>query len=551
MKRLSPYIALLLAWLTFSTQAANRPVERIHTFTDKQLYLSGELLWLKLCLTDEAGVPLDDSRIGYVELLDESGPVAQAKIALQAGVGEGWLELPAPLPSGYYQLVAYTRLMREQGEANRCGQLIAVVNTLREEERILSDSTLQASHQPTEGNLQLTLNRSTFARREKGSLRIEGLPANLHTLAVSIAGEEFMPLPDLSKVPKGSSTATQPLPDYEGAVIEGTLIDLRTGETAQQTNGVTAWLGGIGNEIQLFNGQIDATGTVRFYTKGLNGVKEMATATQATDGESYRVDLKPPFATHPALRLPPLRVNPAWRSVLTQRHVGLQVTRLFTADSMNRVDRPLPLFHWTPTKSYRLEEYTRFPTMGETIFEFVEAVSFRTEQGRHNLFVLLSDLSNNTVSLHPPLVLLDGIPLLDQEQIYRYDPALVERIDVYRDRFTFGGQPFEGIVAFYTHRHNYPTLKLDECTQLFDYTGTQPHRRFYVPDYAETAVRESRLPDYRHTLLWLPAVETNGSTEVTLPFSTSDLPGRYRVTVEGITREGIHLSGRISLLVEE
>ena len=106
MKRLSPYIALLLAWLTLSTQAANHPVERLHTLTDKRLYLSGELLWLKLCLTDEAGLPLDDSRIGYVELLDESGPVAQAQIALQAGVGEGWLELPAPLPSGYYRLVA-------------------------------------------------------------------------------------------------------------------------------------------------------------------------------------------------------------------------------------------------------------------------------------------------------------------------------------------------------------------------------------------------------------------------------------------------------------
>ena len=75
--------------------------------------------------------------------------------------------------------------------------------------------------------------------------------------------------------------------------------------------------------------------------------------------------------------------------------------------------------------------------------------------------------------------------------------------------------------------------------------------RFYVPDYAEASARESRLPDYRHTLLWLPAVETNGSTEVTLPFSTSDLPGRYRVTVEGITREGQRFSGRIYLLVEE
>ena len=75
--------------------------ERVYVQTDKQLYLAGELLWMKLCLTDESGQPASFSKVAYVELLDRSGAVAQAKVDMKNGVGEGWLELPALLPTGY------------------------------------------------------------------------------------------------------------------------------------------------------------------------------------------------------------------------------------------------------------------------------------------------------------------------------------------------------------------------------------------------------------------------------------------------------------------
>ena len=66
------------------------------------------------------------------------------------------------------------------------------------------------------------------------------------------------------------------------------------------------------------------------------------------------------------------KMNPAWDEGLTQRNIGLQVTRTFTADSLGHVEPVRAHFQWQPYKTYLLDEYTRFPTMGETVFEFVD-----------------------------------------------------------------------------------------------------------------------------------------------------------------------------------
>ena len=80
------------------------------------------------------------------------------------------------------------------------------------------------------------------------------------------------------------------------------------------------------------------------------------------------------------------------------------------------------------------------------------------------------------------MVLLDGIPLVDHELLFNYDPFSLKRVEVYSGHFVFGGQMFDGIASFYTFRNDYPGLVLDPSSQLFDYEGTQEYRYFYMPD---------------------------------------------------------------------
>jgi hypothetical protein len=51
-------------------------------------------------------------------------------------------------------------------------------------------------------------------------------------------------------------------------------------------------------------------------------------------------------------------------------------------------------------------------------------------------------------------------------------------------------------------------------------------------------------------LLWLPEVPTDGGSSVRVPFSTSDLRGTYEVVVEGFTRSGQVIYGRVAFRVE-
>lgn len=541
--------------------AANDFRERIYVQTDKQVYLAGELLWLKLCVTDATGVPVSFSKVGYVELLDESTALVQAKIEIKEGIGEGWLELPALLPTGYYRLVAYTRYMRNEGDTVFFRKTIGVVNTFRKDETVPTDTLLKASFPEPSGNtLQLTTDKASFSRREQGHIRIEGLPADVHTLGISIAGKEFIPVPNDCSVNQWraalpslnrTTLGNDYLPEYEGHLIQGKMVNVRTGEPLAQT-GISPLLGFVGDEIRLFGGQQqEDKASVLFYTTRITGMRELATTTSSKSAEAYRIDIQSPFAVHPAMRMERFKMNPAWGEALTRRNIGLQVTRTFTADSLGHVEPVRSHFQWQPYKTYLLDEYTRFPTMGETVFEFVESVSFRNTNGKRSLFVLLEDLSNQTLSLNSPLVLLDGIPIVDHELIYNYNPALIRRLEVYRNRYSFGGQIFEGILAFYTYKNDYPTLKVGSSTQVFDYEGTQCRRLFYAPSYPDEISRKSRIPDYRHTLLWIPDIQTGGSSILTVPFYTSDLPGEYTVTVEGLTKEGKAIRGAATFYVVE
>ena len=106
MKILTYIIISLLGMMT--TQAQNIK-ERIHVETDKDFYLAGEQMGLKLHATDAQGKPQEFSRIAYVELLGDKENAVRLKVEMKEAKGKAVIQLPYTLASGVYDLVAYTR----------------------------------------------------------------------------------------------------------------------------------------------------------------------------------------------------------------------------------------------------------------------------------------------------------------------------------------------------------------------------------------------------------------------------------------------------------
>jgi len=519
--------------------------ERVYLQTDKQFYLSGELVWMKFLTTDTERQLSDVSKVGYVELLDSASAVVQAQLVLENGIGEGCLQLPSSLPTGNYRLVAYTRYMRNEGEEVFYEKPLTVVNTFVTNEAMMTDTLLPSySFTRQESLISVSPDQTVYNTRSGGEIRIKGLPSDLRTLSVSIAGIDLYKPSVRNGIvdwKKEMASIGQPpihgnlLAEYEGPILTGKMIDISTGEPSSKET-VRPLLGFSGSEIRLFGGQLGAAGEVTFFTKHISGTHEIVTVALSPSSSRYRVDIESPYATHPEKELPALRLNPAWQDELVKRSVGLQVLHAYLSDSLVREKAEKPWFQWQPDWSYLLDEYTRFTTMEEVVIEFIPGLRFRKMDGIRRLAVLTEERIGYTIG--NSLVLLDGIPIVDHEVIFKYDPLKIRKIDVYKGKYVFGGQIFDGIASFSSYEHNYPGLVVDNSTQFFDYEGTQAQRIFYMPAYRTEAEKRSPVPDFRHTLLWRPDIRTNGESSISIPFTTSDLTGDFTITIEGLTRTG-------------
>ena len=551
-------VLLSVVWIPFFGTTGDELRERIYMQTDKQSYLAGEQIRMKLITFDMAQNPLVFSKVAYAELVGDSIAKAQVKVALTDGVGEGHMLLPVDLPTGYYRLIAYTQYMRNESAAIFFEKIIGIVNTFQPDydpetakAAHTAHTDLQSMDTPTNipnaqfstFNFQLSTLKPVYSTREHGELLLSGLPATLHTLSVSIAGKE-LPTPNSPFSTPNSQFSTPNsqfsgdyLPEYEGHIITGTLINNQTGKAERGDDVIIPALSFPGEGINFFTGEKSETGDIRFFTSGNNETKEIATIVYNA-GDKYRIDVQSPFVTRfLPVSTPVLYIDSACYDQLLERSVALQASHYFLNDTLENQYMPEPFFQLIPKNSYPLDEYTRFTTMREVFVEFIASARFRRREDNQELSVFVRR-GNKSYYGSNTLVFLDGAPISNHELIYNYDPLVVEYINIYNDLLILGGNTFEGVVELKTYRGLMQDIVFNKSTQIITYEGPQKGEKFISPDYSDEKNRISRIPDGRHTLLWNADIQTGGQTAIRLPFDTSDLTGEFNATVEGITQDG-------------
>ena len=548
MKRI---IYLLLTVITVNIYGQSEPVfvERVYMQTDKQLYLAGEIVYMKVLTVSYDKKPLSFSKIAYVELVNESISLVQIKIELSNGVGEGWMELPLNLPTAHYRLIAYTRFMRNENESVFFEKNIGIINTFlpnqisRNKSEETPMQTLDYTYDPT---CAVQTDKTVYSIREKGNLKLDGLPNDVHTLSVSIAGKSDVAIDDTNEIwqwEKQTTTVSKTfsgnyIPEYEGHIITGKIVPAQS-STNTVDEILTPLLSFPGDKLYLFEGQRDESNNVFFYASNTAGVKEMATSALNHTDNIFRIDLQSPFIEqHASKKLPALRVDSSHFNNLLDRKVALQALYSFTKDTLLQNRTGDNRFNLKPTNTYLLDEFTRFIVMNELMVEFIFDLRFRKNVRQKWELYLSKKTGLTDIFWVRPLVVLDGIPIMEHSIIYNYDPLLVERVNIYAGEYAYGGMKYDGIAEFLTYKRNYPSLTIDQSIQIVNYAGAQAPRRFIIPDYSIEKNRISRLPDYRHTLLWEPMTPTNAQSSIEIPFYTSDFTGEFLVTVEGLTEEG-------------
>ncbi|HEY6901466.1 MAG TPA: hypothetical protein VI233_12515, partial [Puia sp.] len=155
------------------------------------------------------------------------------------------------------------------------------------------------------------------------------------------------------------------------------------------------------------------------------------------------------------------------------------------------------------------------------------------------IFNVQSDQANQLFFENRPLILMDGVPVTNINNIIHFDPLKVRKLEVVARRYFLGDTIYNGILSYNTYQGDLAGFPLDSSAFIQEYEGLQAHREFYSPVYETADQQQSRIPDMRNVLYWAPDIRLNDNNRRRLiSFYASDWPGRYTILLEGITAEG-------------
>lgn len=515
-------------------------VERVYISTDKSTYVAGDRIWCSLfCFSveGESASLSDFSSTVYLELQTNKQVVHTAKMALIGGRGAGAIDLPPTLPTGNYRLVGYTAQNKNEEGFTPCGGVVTIYNTITSErvddgvEMVQNDglSFAQAENEDRYDEVFVQLPSVEVKRGKEFKFSLNNALPESVTLSLSIYNKDpYKYVIDAGIVnyweqitqttPGNVGVAT--LPDYEGEIIR---FKAQKGESDQ------LFVSFPGQYGEYFVADIQENGDAFIITPNIYGDRDMV-----CDGVES-LEVVDPFIKKVVGGIPKLVMNPSMENLLLSRSFSMQVEKRFDADT---------LYEMLPVRSnilldnekvvYVLDEYTRFPKMEEVLVEYVKEIVVKTVKRKKQISITLTPENNGYRTSQESLVMIDGVPVLDQQKIFDFDPLLVERLEIYPNFFSIGNAVYRGVANFITYKKDLSGFSFDNSTKILPFKGCK------VPlAYTGGGIREDdTYPDYRQTIYWHPLLDVEGRGKIELRGIAPLYVGDFDIIVEGVSEKG-------------
>ena len=340
------------------------------------------------------------------------------------------------------------------------------------------------------------------------------------------------------------------IPEYDGHLVAVRVTNIAENKPAAD---IECFLSYPTSPFGFSVAKTNSNGIAYFNAKDYYGPGEIIAQTGQTNPGTYRIDILTPFSDEKIIHDFPSLVMPKEEEAkLTGKSIAMQTQNVYVVDSIRRFHPPalrdtLPFFG-RGEYTYRLDEYKRFTTMEEVLREYVTPINVVLRNGK--LYMSIYDELSKTIFNDQMLVMLDGVPLLDYNKIFSYDPLKIKKLDVVPRRYMIGGMNFKGVASFETYNGKFDGFELSPGLIAVDYEGLQLQREFYSPNYGIETERLKRIPDLRSTLYWSPMLNVNTTGSGSARFYTSDQTGNFIVVLQGINQKGEPVSAVHSFTVK-
>jgi hypothetical protein len=581
-------LGFLLSQQLYSQQISDNPEggdirnfkEDVFVRTDRDIYISGEQVWLKVyTLNGLTGTPCNISKVVYLELLDKNNfPLRQLKIKTENSSGSSAFVLPDNISSGNYIIRAYTNWMKNFSTDQFFYKTISVINPFESIDHLKlpgrttnSDSAISITvdqsksiigdivSKPGSGrsyigdskkqiNYTITPEKPQYSSREKVKMEISATDMAGNAVetdfSVSIAKSVVINSTGLTSFDCSDTNDGQIKrmggPEYL-AELEGHLISgyLRVKVTDEPLKNTDLSLSFVGKTARCQFGKTDKNGEFNFVIKE-SGLNEIVIQPLSPDISGYYVELNQPFSSTFSKVTPgKFYIDSSKSDEINKVIIGMQINNIYEPFRQKMPDNAkniIPDFYGKPENSIRMADYIELTSLREVVKEILPNVYTLKQNGKHD-FKLINKFRGQPFE-NKPLILVDGVPIYDYEKVLSINSKEIERADIINTRYFISENIFDGIVSFVTKKGNLSVLEFDNSIFRQVYEGCEIQNIFYYPDYSTSAMKESRIPDYRNTLFWNPDLQTRKDSKTEISFFTSDESSDYTIVVEGITSDG-------------
>lgn len=573
-------IALLFIQVSLSQDGQNSsydqfkvlPSEKVYISMNTSLLFTGEYLFYKMyCLDDKTKQPSKTSTIGYVELINENEEIIfKHKIRLKKSQGQGDFFVPTTVPSGNYKLIGYTRWMKN-GSMNLFFQEdVSIINPYQvNQDAILPDlaekvAIGETKHMPAieeDKRFVLSTDKKTYAKKSKVTVGLQNFrgAAGYGNYTVSVRKKEdfkdankHTPESYIEWHQKQAASADifydeiRFAPELDGELIKGQ-ISSKEPTTSVINKKISISIPG--EDFQLKVVQTDSSGVFHVnINKDYTESKALFQVLEAAK-EAYTIKIeREESMDYTSLKFHKFYINPEMQAAIVKRSVHNQIENgYFTIkpDTL-RLDLLNDPYGGAFVETIKLEEYTRFNTLDETIVELVPNVWTKKNKEDVKVFKVRSFDETYEESEYDALVYIDGVFIVNPEEVLDFDTRKVVTVNTVREKYRIGGKYYFGMVNVVTNEGNYFDLFKDDNITQFTLDSPRPVKNYF--NQMHMVDSEKKIPDFRDQLLWKPTVPFEGK-DLALSFYTSEVSGEYEVLLEGFSIYGRPVAIRETFMV--
>jgi hypothetical protein len=553
--------------------------EKIWLQTDRNIYIAGKNLFFALYLK---GSTNQMSKYAYLVLRDRYNfPVCRARVEIKDQASFGNVSLPDTLHSDVYQLVCYTNLMRNEGEDSYFTKEITILNRFDKKlERFDSTSYINPSvnsvvsdsiHRAENENLLIQPDKQIYKTREKVNFSIDaGNIKDDSLIKLSVSVSEIIPGgPNEISIARYFSNSKMEKDGGSGqnshryqaetnwTILDGRIVPVRNSNNQSVPDNKDDYVDSVRYTVMisapdsianLQYTSADTSGSFRFLLNPYYEGKELII--RLKENAKAVIDLDDKFKIAKPYIPSDFLTGPGVRPYLIRSLKISEVERYYTErteiNAGKRIEHnmAIPRVYYSPYSRVFPADYLPLPDFIETSRELLPALKVRKLNDMYvSSFI---DTKNKDIPSIEPIIFLDGVPIDDVNQIISLGTNEIKRIDLLPVIRYYGEMPLTGILAVFSKSLEINNIRFKTPTIRYQAISNQSFSKpeHYVPDY------NNHIPDLRQVLLWDPEIIMHNKITVQIECVTSDLHGKYRISVQGLTSGGLPVNGSAIITVK-